>query len=66
MKYPNLRAEMARRGYTLEKLGEVIGLKAGAISLKLNGKRDFDIVEIKKICEHFNMSFEVLFCESRN
>lgn len=66
MKYPNLRAEMARRGYTVETFGEIIGLKSGATSLKLNGKRDFDIVEIKKICEHFNMSFEVLFCESTN
>ena len=55
---------MARRGYTLDDLGKVIGLKAGAISLKLNGKRDFDIVEVKKICEHFQMSFEELFNES--
>ena len=55
---------MARRGYTLDDLGKVIGVGAGAISMKLKGKRDFDIVEVKKICEHFNMSFEELFNES--
>jgi transcriptional regulator with XRE-family HTH domain len=61
LKYPNLRAEIARRGYTLNDFGKIIGVSPGAISLKLNGKRDFDIVEVKKICEHFNMSFEQLF-----
>lgn len=64
MIYPNLRAEMARRNYTLDDLGKVIGVSAGAVSLKLNGKRDFDIEEVKKICEHFSMSFEELFNES--
>lgn len=59
--YPNLRAELTRRGYTYDDLGKVIGLKGSAVSLKLNGKRDFDILEVKKICEHFNMSFEELF-----
>lgn len=66
MKYPNLRAEMARRDYTLDDLGKVIGVGAGAVSMKLNGKRDFDIVEVKQICEHFNMSFEELFNESNS
>lgn len=61
MEYPNLKAEMARRGYTFEDLGKIIGVTAGAISLKLNGKRDFDILEIKKLCEHFKMPFEELF-----
>lgn len=64
MKYPNLRAEMARRGYTLDDVGKIIGVSGGAVSHKLNGKRDFDIVEVKKICEHFQMSFEELFNES--
>lgn len=57
---------MARRGYTLDDLGKVIGVGAGAVSMKLNGKRDFDIVEVKQICEHFNMSFEELFNESNS
>ena len=61
--YPNLKAEMARRGYTNNDLGKVIGVKGEAVSLKLSGKRDFDILEVKKICEHFGMSFEALFYE---
>lgn len=59
--YPNLKAEMARRGYTNDDLGKIIGVKGGAVSLKLRGERDFDILEVKKICQHFDMSFEQLF-----
>lgn len=55
---------MARRGYTVKTMASLLGITSGALSLKLKGERDFDILEAKKICEHFNMSFEYLFNES--
>lgn len=64
LKYPNLRAEMTRRGYKLEDLAKIIEVGVPAISQKLNGNRDFGTDEIKLICNHFNLPFEYLFNES--
>lgn len=64
MKYPNLRAEMTRRGYTFEDVAKLIGVGIPSISQKLSGKRDFSTNEIKIICNHFNLQFEYLFNEN--
>lgn len=61
MKYPNLRAEMARRGYTNAELGKILGVGESAISHKLHGRNSFDIKEVRILCDHFKMTFEELF-----
>lgn len=45
MKYPNLKAEMARRGFTGGDIAFIIGRQQGAVSRKLNGKSDFTTTE---------------------
>lgn len=66
MKYPNLKAEMARRGYSYEDLGKLLGIGGSAISHKMTGRNGFDLEEAKILCKHFKMSFEELFYENQS
>lgn len=47
--YPNLRAEMARKNFTAEKMAQIIGRTNGTFSLKYNGKAEFSLDEAFKI-----------------
>lgn len=47
--FPNLKAEMARNKITQSELAEILGITVGTMSLKLNGKSDFDLEECIKI-----------------
>lgn len=66
MKYPNLKAEMARKGYSYEDLGKLLGISGSAIGHKMAGRNGFDVKEAKVLCEHFQMSFEELFYENKS
>lgn len=39
VRYPNVRAEMARNGTTVDKLAKLMGISATTLSDKLNGKQ---------------------------
>lgn len=61
--YPNLRAEMARKGLSIEKLAELLGITRGTLTAKLAGKRGFSLEEarmIRKILE-VQMEYDELF-----
>ena len=49
MLYPNLRAEMARQGLTIDKLATMLGISAASLSQKLRGLFPFTLNEAKKI-----------------
>lgn len=61
--YRNVRAEMARHGITLEKMGAAIGVSDSAMSQKLSGKCVITVEEAKKIRDFIdkNLSIEYLF-----
>lgn len=63
--YPNLKAEMARKGVTLGVLAEFLGVTIGTLSLKLNGKYPITWDEANKIKKFLgvDISLEVLFSE---
>jgi predicted transcriptional regulator len=42
-------------------LARIIGVPQSAVSLRLNGKRDFRLKEVQKITKHYNKKFEELF-----
>ena len=61
--YPNLRAEIARRGLTQRELAPMLGIRAEALSLKINGKSAFSLkeaAEIKKVLA-VDVPIEILF-----
>lgn len=63
--YPNLRAEMARRNLTVEKMAELCGVNYSAFSQILNGKRQLTwkmALRIKSILG-VDIPLEVLFAE---
>ena len=61
--FPNLLAEMARNDITQEQLQIATGRNKSTISEKLNGKREFTLVEIKNIRDKLfpNLSLDYLF-----
>ena len=65
MVYPNLKAEMARKGLTVEGLSLVSGISFSTLSSKLNGKRKMTYSEAVKIKQALNVDIplEVLFTE---
>lgn len=61
--YPNLRAEIARKGMTQIELAEMLGLSEGTLSQKMNGRYDFTLseaIQIKMILG-VDMLIETLF-----
>lgn len=68
--YPNLRAELKRRGITLEKLAQLLNITVSTLSLKMNGRYAFTFNEAKQIKSILNeispldMSLDVLFEEA--
>ena len=61
IKYPNLLAEMRRRGETQEDIARLLNIARTTVNIKLQGKRDWTISEIDKICSHYEMSYYDLF-----
>ena len=59
--YPNLRAEKARRGDTLETLAELLGVSVGAVSQRFMGNVDWSKTEIDILCERYQKPYEELF-----
>ena len=61
VKFPNLRAEMSKRGETQKTLAELLGLTIATISRKLTGKIEWSLGEVELICEHYGKNYYELF-----
>ena len=61
--YPNLKAELARKGWTAAYLAELLGRKPAYISTKMNGKYVFSLPEAIRIKQLLgvDMTIEELF-----
>ncbi len=47
--YPNLRAEIARKGVTATAIADALGITKGTLSQKMQGKSAFTVPEAKAI-----------------
>lgn len=61
VKYPELEAEMAKRGHSQKDLSKIVGLNEGSISRRLSGEKEWKLSEILKVCEAYGKSFYELF-----
>lgn len=61
IKYPNLILEIKRRGETQDDLSKLLGISRTTFNFKLQGKSEWTISEIEKICEHYDMNYYELF-----
>ena len=58
--FPNLMGQKAYHKLTMDDMGEIIGLSRQSFEVKLKSGR-FTPEECKKLCRHFNKSFDFLF-----
>lgn len=65
VKYPYLRAEMVLHGENQGKLAEVLGIKQSVLSMRMSGKSEWKLEEIKKVCKHYKKTVEELFKEEK-
>lgn len=59
--YPNLRAEMARHGDTLETLAKELDISVSSLSRRLSGEIGWSIDEANILCKRYQTPFEILF-----
>ena len=58
--FPNIAAEMARRGETLQTLSGKRNKSYQTVSARLTGKRSFELPEIHKLMEIYQEEFATL------
>ena len=52
--FRNLQAEKARHSLTTQDLANVLGISRQAMTNRIIGRKDLDLVEAKKIVDYFN------------
>ncbi len=62
--FPNLRAELVRRGMNTKDFAEELGFAYPTLTRKMSGQSDFSYSEIIKIIEYLELTFEYLFKKS--
>lgn len=61
IKYPELAAEMARRGETQKTVADLLGIAHSSLSRRLSGKIEWSIGQIETLCEHYGKDYYELF-----
>lgn len=59
--YPNLMAEMARKGDTLTSLSKWLEMSLPLLHSRVSGKTMWKIHEIDKLCNRYDTDYETLF-----
>lgn len=63
MRYSNLKAELARRGISMEEVSKVLNIHRNSVANKINGETSFTVEEAFKIQNRYfpKMSMDYLF-----
>lgn len=61
IKFPNLVAEMARKGNNQLTLAKLLLNTQAGISRRLSGKTNWQVWEIEKLCEYYDKDYYYLF-----
>ena len=64
--YPKLVGKRNEKKYTQQKMADMIGISKNNYNLKENGKLDFSLVEVKKILNILNCSYDEIFNDNDN
>jgi putative transcriptional regulator len=60
-RHSKLKGARVEKGLTQEDMAEKIGISTYSYLMKENGKRDFTLTEMKKICEILNKELSEIF-----
>lgn len=61
--YPKLVGKRNEKGFSQEKMAEMLGISKNNYNLKENGKLDFNLVEVKNILRILNCTYDEIFFE---
>ncbi len=61
--YPKLIGKRNEKGITQGKMAEMLGISKNNYNLKENGKLDFNLVEVKKILQILDSTYDEIFFE---
>lgn len=50
---------LASRGITQTEIAELLDLSLQSVNMKVNGKKEFTLPQVKKICQHYGISADV-------
>lgn len=53
------KAWMAANGVKQTEISELLGISLQSVNLKVNGKQDFSMAQVKKICEKYGISADI-------
>lgn len=59
--YPGLRAKMSYANEDVKVLADLLDKSDDSVRRRLSGRAEFELVEIKRLIEHYDSSFEELF-----
>lgn len=59
--FKNLEAELTRNGYTQKDICKLLEINSSTVSDKMNGKREFKLIECKKLARWLNTTIDYLF-----
>ena len=60
-KYPEIVSELRKNAESQQHLADFLEVDVTTLRAKLSGKRQWNISEIEKLCEHFSKDYYELF-----
>jgi putative transcriptional regulator len=57
--YPKLKGYLKEKGINQAVAASVIGIKLNAFNNKLNGRSDFTMSEVRKLCEYLGIKSDI-------
>ena len=59
--FPGLRAKMSYANEDVNDLANLLDKSDDSVRRRLSGRAEFELTEIKRLIEHYDISFEELF-----
>ncbi|MBN2796210.1 MAG: helix-turn-helix transcriptional regulator [Clostridia bacterium] len=57
--YPKLKALLVERGIKQKEIADVLEITLSTFNNKLNGVSDFDLGEVRKLCNYLSITSEI-------
>lgn len=61
LEYPNIKAELSRKGMTAGEFATILGVTQSTFSNWMNGRTNIDMKHAKEIAKELDMSMDYLF-----
>ncbi len=55
----SFKAWMVENNIRQAEVAEVLNISLQSVNMKVNGKKDFTLAQVKKLCEHYRISADI-------